>query len=207
MTTEHDEAERETAIAQTMTSIAVMVVAAMLVLVGGGVGLFMGLHGRANPTAAWAMPGTGGVQGMQGMMGSGTMGNGMMPGVPVVPASPSSLSPSATPTPSASPAAPAFSLQGLSAEMVAQYRFVARNPVPYRHVPCFCGCQAMLGHRSLLDCFVRPAGGWESHASGCFVCGEESTQVRTMLARGDPIQKIHDAIVAQFGSLTAPSGA
>lgn len=70
----------------------------------------------------------------------------------------------------------------------------------YENVPCFCGCDAMLGHRHLLDCFARPEGGWEAHAIGCGVCLGEAQQVDELLADGvtDPL-RIREAVVARWG--------
>jgi hypothetical protein len=78
------------------------------------------------------------------------------------------------------------------------YRFAAAHAGVYEQVPCFCGCEAMLAHRSLLDCFVRPEGGWERHASACSVCLDESEMVRSMLARGSPTERIRSEIVAAY---------
>jgi hypothetical protein len=193
-----DDRDREIALAQTMTSVAVLVIAAALVVGGGVAGALVGLRDRGGPSL-WAsgtpqmagmpmMPGMPGMSGMGSMMG-GTAGTS---------------SPAAPSTPSPSPAAPAFSLESVSAELADHYRFAADHPAPYRHVPCFCGCQAMLGHKSLFDCFVRPDGAWEVHASGCAVCMDESIQLRTLLARGASVDRIHDAIVARYGGLASP---
>jgi hypothetical protein len=58
----------------------------------------------------------------------------------------------------------------------------------------------MLAHRSLLQCFVRPDGGWERHASGCAVCTEESSVVRSMLADGAGVHAIRTAVIDQFST-------
>jgi uncharacterized protein with PCYCGC motif len=85
--------------------------------------------------------------------------------------------------------------------MIAEhYRFAAAHRHVYDQVPCFCGCESMLAHRFLLDCFVRPDGGWERHASGCAVCTQESSIVRSMLADGASVPSIRDAIVSRFSS-------
>jgi hypothetical protein len=85
--------------------------------------------------------------------------------------------------------------------MVAQhYRFAADHPSVYEQVPCYCGCQSMLAHRSLLQCFVRPDGGWERHAAGCAVCTEESSVVRSMLADGAGVHAIRTAVIDQFST-------
>ncbi len=70
----------------------------------------------------------------------------------------------------------------------------------YAQVPCFCGCEAMLGHRHLLDCFARPDGGWEAHGLGCGVCLGEAQQVEDLLAAGvQSADEIRAAVVAEWG--------
>jgi hypothetical protein len=104
-----------------------------------------------------------------------------------------------TPMPSGQ-AMSGFMLDTVSPEVAAHYHFADAHPSMYEQVPCFCGCDQMLGHRSLLDCFVKPDGsGWEPHASGCGVCIQESTMIQRMLARGIPPNQIRDTIVAHYG--------
>lgn len=100
------------------------------------------------------------------------------------------------------PAASVFTLAGLSPEIAGHYRFAHDHPMPYRAVPCYCGCEATLDHQNLFRCYVTDTGAWEVHASGCAVCTDESSMVRAMLARGVGVQQIHDAIVAKYGALT-----
>lgn len=90
-------------------------------------------------------------------------------------------------------------LDTVSAELAAHYHFADAHRSMYEAVPCFCGCEAMLDHRSLLDCFVRPDGsGWERHASGCAVCVQESRMVRRMLGNGMAPQAISSAVIDRF---------
>ena len=103
------------------------------------------------------------------------------------------------PMPGAGPAMSGFMLSSLSDEMAAHYHFADAHPSMYEQVPCYCGCDQMLGHRSLLDCFVKADGsGWEPHASGCAVCTQESQMIRRMLARGVSPNTITDTIVAHY---------
>jgi hypothetical protein len=83
-----------------------------------------------------------------------------------------------------------------------QLDMMPANPSVYEQVPCFCGCQDMLGHRNLEDCFVTPDGAWESHASGCQVCIDESRMLMRMMAGGASPDLIRQRIVDQFGSST-----
>lgn len=84
--------------------------------------------------------------------------------------------------------------------VAVRYRAAHEHADIYAVVPCFCGCEAMLDHRHLLDCFARPAGGWEAHALGCGVCLGEAQQVEELLAAGetDP-DRIREAVVARWG--------
>ena len=95
-------------------------------------------------------------------------------------------------------AAAGFQLDGMSAEMVAHYEHARANAEVYAQIPCFCGCQEMLGHRNLEDCFVTPDGAWESHASGCQVCIDESQMVMRMMGRGVGPGMMRDRIVAAY---------
>jgi hypothetical protein len=65
------------------------------------------------------------------------------------------------------------------------YRGAHVHSEVYEGVPCFCGCEAMLGHRHLFDCFSRADGAWEAHAIGCGVCLGEAAQVEELLASGE----------------------
>ncbi len=100
---------------------------------------------------------------------------------------------------SAQPAPSGFQLDGLPSMMVQHYGFARANADVYGQIPCFCGCQDMLGHRNLEDCFVTPDGAWESHASGCQVCIQESQMLMRMMGRGMDPGAMHDRIVASFG--------
>lgn len=80
------------------------------------------------------------------------------------------------------------------------YRAAHEHADIYAEVPCFCGCEAMLGHRHLLDCFARPDGGWEAHALGCGVCLGEARQVEDLLAAGiEDAGSIREFVIAEWG--------
>ncbi len=89
-------------------------------------------------------------------------------------------------------------LSTVSEPIATHYRFAAAHPRTYRQVPCFCGCEEALEHRSLLDCFVRPQGGWEAHAAGCAVCVQESEILRSRLADGASPAEIRAEIVDRY---------
>jgi hypothetical protein len=86
------------------------------------------------------------------------------------------------------------------------YRFAADHLSLYADVPCYCGCDVTLGHRSLADCFVRADGaGWDPHAAGCAVCTDESTIVRHLEARGRSPDQIRSAVIARYAAPPAPA--
>ena len=83
----------------------------------------------------------------------------------------------------------------------AHYQAARDHRHVFEAVPCFCGCEGMLDHRHLGDCFVRADGqGLEAHALGCGVCIGEAQQVIELIAAGteDPDQ-INEAVVAEWG--------
>jgi len=103
-------------------------------------------------------------------------------------------------------AAAGFQLDGMPADMVAHYEHARANAGVYAQVPCFCGCQDMLGHRNLEDCFVTPDGAWESHASGCQVCIDESQMMMRMMGADMDAGMMRDRIVARFGGPMMSTG-
>lgn len=97
-----------------------------------------------------------------------------------------------------------FPLDGLPEATIHNYQFVESQPELAARIPCYCGCQS-LAHRSLLDCYVRPEGGYERHASGCGICGWEADDVERMLAEGEDPASIRAAIDAEYGSYGKPT--
>lgn len=98
-------------------------------------------------------------------------------------------------------------LATLSTDLQDLYHAVAQDEHAMQAVRCYCGCEQMLAHRDLFECFVRPDGMWERHAVGCAVCQTEARQVLDARARGVPIDRIVADIDATFGSITAPQEA
>lgn len=98
-----------------------------------------------------------------------------------------------------------FALAGLPERTVHNYHFVESQPQMFGQVPCYCGCYAY-AHRSLLDCFVRPEGGYEPHASECGICGREADDVeRMMLDRRMPPREIRGAIESAYAEYGEPT--
>jgi hypothetical protein len=99
----------------------------------------------------------------------------------------------------------AVDLASLPSEQQALYRAAAADPAGFEGVRCYCGCEEFLDHRHLLDCFVRPDGGWERHATGCAVCLAEARDVIDLRATGTPIDEVVRQIDDRYGAITAPT--
>ena len=97
-------------------------------------------------------------------------------------------------------------LADVPAETAVFYRYAASHREIFEDIPCFCGCMEFVDHRHLYDCFVRPDGQWEAHASGCGVCLGEAATIRRLLEEGRDPAAIRDAVIAEFGTspITAP---
>jgi hypothetical protein len=85
------------------------------------------------------------------------------------------------------------------------YLAAAADNAGFEAVSCYCGCEAFLDHRHLLDCFVRPDGGWERHATGCAVCLAEARDVIDLRSHRTPISEIVRHINDRYGAITAPT--
>lgn len=101
-------------------------------------------------------------------------------------------------------AKPSFALDGLPQATVHNYHFVESQARVAEHIPCYCGCYTF-GHGSLLDCFVRPAGGYERHASDCGICGKEADDVERMLGEGSDPVAIRTAIEVGYSKYGKPT--
>jgi hypothetical protein len=95
-----------------------------------------------------------------------------------------------------------FSLMGAPVAVRAHYRFAGNHRDTYRQIPCYCGCDSFLAHRSLEDCFVAADGtGWDPHAAGCAVCIDESSIVRRLIAGGLSPPAIRDEVVHRYETI------
>ena len=99
---------------------------------------------------------------------------------------------------------PSFALDGLPEATVRNYHFVESHSQLAERIPCYCGCYSF-GHRSLLDCFVRPEGGYERHASDCGICGMEANDVERMLGEGSDPVAMRTAIDTKYAKYGKPT--
>jgi hypothetical protein len=96
-------------------------------------------------------------------------------------------------------------LTSLPADHQVVYEAAAADEEAMTQVRCYCGCEGFLDHRHLLDCFVRPDGGWERHATGCTVCLAEAEEVLDLRARGVGLDEIVERIDRRYGGITSPT--
>lgn len=94
-------------------------------------------------------------------------------------------------------------LASLPVEHQALYEAAAADHEAFTQVRCYCGCEGFLDHRHLLDCFERPDGGWERHATGCAVCLAQAEEVADQRADGVPMHQIIDRIDTRYGVISA----
>lgn len=96
----------------------------------------------------------------------------------------------------------AVDIASLPTSVQELYLAAAADPDAFTAVRCYCGCEAMLDHRHLGDCFIRPDGDWERHAVGCGVCQAEARDVIAAREAGTPIDEIRRDIDADYGAIT-----
>ena len=90
-------------------------------------------------------------------------------------------------------------LSTVTPAIAADYQYAAEHLAEFAEIPCYCGCDASLGHQHLADCYVTTTSAWDAHAPGCAVCGYETAAAREQLAKGVPIADVSTSIIDQFG--------
>jgi hypothetical protein len=90
-------------------------------------------------------------------------------------------------------------LPKMSAETRSAYEAAPSHQVLYGHLPCYCGCALLKQpHASLRDCFLKPDGSFEAHASGCKICTDIATDALAMEKNGADHTAIRAAIDAKY---------
>lgn len=77
-------------------------------------------------------------------------------------------------------------------EVREAYLAAERYPAVLVQLHCYCGCDKVDGHRSLLDCYR------DRHATTCPVCIGEAVMAAKMTGEGAPVEQIRDAIRARY---------
>lgn len=92
----------------------------------------------------------------------------------------------------------------MSASSLEGYRIAVRHPDLLAVLPCYCGCVGM-EHQNLKDCFIKPEGEFEQHASACYVCVQEALRAAQMRDRGSDFKAIRATIDAEFSKYGSPT--
>jgi hypothetical protein len=72
------------------------------------------------------------------------------------------------------------------------YQIAADDPRLLTRLHCYCGCDKVLGHRNLLDCYH------DRHAATCGTCIGETIDAHQMSTQGSPVEQIRDALRARY---------
>lgn len=99
----------------------------------------------------------------------------------------------------AAPTAVTVDLATVPADIADNYHYADEHRDAFAQIPCYCGCDKMLGHRNLTDCYITATGAWDAHASGCAVCSQETVAAREQLDAGVTPAETAAAIIQQYG--------
>ena len=72
------------------------------------------------------------------------------------------------------------------------YEIARKKPSLLAQLHCYCGCDKVLGHRNLLDCFR------DKHAASCATCMGEAIDSDQLNDQGSPVEQIRDALRARY---------
>ncbi|KAB2947695.1 MAG: hypothetical protein MPEBLZ_02719 [Candidatus Methanoperedens nitroreducens] len=84
------------------------------------------------------------------------------------------------------------------------YIFAAQNQDKVMYLACYCGCAGMqhsdklLSHKSLKDCYIKPDGSYEPHASECKLCNDITLEARDMLMTGSSLKDVRKKIDDEY---------
>ncbi|NJD53057.1 MAG: hypothetical protein FIB07_09350 [Candidatus Methanoperedens sp.] len=84
------------------------------------------------------------------------------------------------------------------------YIFAVQNQDKLKYLACYCGCAGMqhsdvlLSHKSLKECYIKPDGSYEPHASECKLCNDITLEARDMLMTGYSLKDIRTKIDKEY---------
>ncbi len=84
------------------------------------------------------------------------------------------------------------------------YIFAVQNQDKVMYLACYCGCAGMqhsdklLSHKSLKDCYIKPDGSYEPHASECKLCNDITLEARDMLMNGYSLKDVRKTIDDEY---------
>lgn len=69
------------------------------------------------------------------------------------------------------------------------YIFAMENQELVMYISCYCGCANMqhsdnlIEHKSLKECYIKPGGSFEPHASSCKLCNDITLEVKELIGQ------------------------
>lgn len=84
------------------------------------------------------------------------------------------------------------------------YIFAAQNQDKVMYLACYCGCADMqhsnnlISHKSLKECYIKPDGSYEPHASECKLCNDITLKARDMLMTGSSLKDVRTKIDNEY---------
>ncbi len=84
------------------------------------------------------------------------------------------------------------------------YIYAVQNQDKLMYLACYCGCAGMqhsdklLSHKSLKDCYIKPDGSYEPHASECKLCNDITLEARDLLMTGNSLKDVRKIIDDQY---------
>jgi hypothetical protein len=86
-----------------------------------------------------------------------------------------------------------------SSATLAGYQSAVANQDLFMKMPCYCGCgMHTTAHHNLKECFIKPDGTYESHASACQTCVNIATDVMTLKGQGLSAKDIRQNVDAKY---------
>ncbi len=84
------------------------------------------------------------------------------------------------------------------------YIFALQNQDKVMYLACYCGCAGMqhseklIQHKSLKDCYIKPDGSYEPHASECKLCNDITLEARGLLMKGYSLKEVRKIIDGKY---------
>ncbi len=84
------------------------------------------------------------------------------------------------------------------------YIFAVQNQDKLKYLACYCGCAGMqhsdilLSHKSLKECYIKPNGEYEPHASECKLCNDITLEARDLLMTGNSLKDVRKKIDDEY---------
>ncbi len=103
---------------------------------------------------------------------------------------------------SAKPELPEFAQK--TGRVAEAYIFAVQNQDKVMYLACYCGCAGMqhsdklLSHKSLKDCYIKPDGSYEPHASECKLCNDITLEARDLLMTGYSLKDVRKKIDDEY---------